>query len=186
MHTLRCLLRKQDALADQSVQEWTSEADREWLAGQSNPTHALLQKQLDAVTALADAGSLDERRLMSMDESVRHLLDIQGGCERIKKTPIPRGYGFIAEQLILAFSFLLPLAIVADLHLLAIPVNVLVCLAFNLISEAGRVLEDPFNMFYNGLPLTNMSDTIEQNLRNRLGEDHLEALPGPDYRGILM
>jgi len=186
VHTLRCLLRKQDPLADESVVAWTSEEDRAWLATQSNQTHALLQKQLDAVTALADNGKLDERRLMSMDESVRHLLDIQGGCERIKKTPLPRGYGFIAEQLVNAFSFLLPLAIVADLHLLAIPVNILVCLAFMLISEAGRVLEDPFTMFYNGLPLTNMSDTIEHNLRNRIGETELPAIIGPDYRGILM
>ncbi len=186
VHMLRCLLRKQDPLTDESVVAWTSEEDRAWLATQSNQTHALLQKQLDAVTALADGGDLDERRLMSMDESVRHLLDIQGGCERIKKTPLPRGYGFIAEQLVNAFSFLLPLAIVADLHLLAIPINILVCLAFMLISEAGRVLEDPFTMFYNGLPLTNMSDTIEHNLRNRIGETELPAIIGPDYRGILM
>lgn len=186
VHVLRCLLRKQDPLTDESVMQWTSEDDRAWLATQTNPTHALLQKQLDAVTALGDAGTLDERRLMSMDESVRHLLDIQGGCERIKKTPLPRGYGYIAEKLVDAFSFLLPLAIVADLHLLAIPVNILVCLAFMLISEAGRVLEDPFTMFFNGLPLTNMSDTIEQNLRNRMGETEMPAIIGPDYRGILM
>jgi len=186
VHVLRCLLRKQDPLTDESVQAWTSDEERAWLATQTNPTHALLQRQLDAITALGDAGTLDERRLMSMDESLRHLLDIQGGCERIKKTPLPRGYGFIAEKLVDAFSFLLPLAIVADLQLLAIPVNILVCLAFMLISEAGRVLEDPFTMFFNGLPLTNMSDTIEQNLQNRMGEVDLPALVGPDYRGILM
>ena len=39
---------------------------------------------------------------------------------------------------------------------------------------------------FNGLPLSNMSDTMEQNLRNRLGEEHLPPLPGPDARGILM
>lgn len=29
---------------------------------------------------------------------------VQGGCERIKKTPMPRGYSFIAERLVLFFS----------------------------------------------------------------------------------
>jgi len=186
VHTLRCLLRKEDALADPSVQRFTSDEERAWLATQSNQTHALLQRQLERVTELADAGELDAFRLHTMDESVRHLLDIQGGCERIKKTPLPRGYGYIAEQLIFYFSMLLPLAIVSDLHLLAVPINVLVCLAFMLISEAGRVLEDPFTMFFNGLPLTNMSDTIENNLRNRLGEVDLAPPAGPDHRGILM
>jgi len=186
VHTLRCLLRKENPLVDPSVQRWTSEADRDWLATQSNQTHALLQRQLERVTELGNDGALDPMRAHTMDESIRHLLDIQGGCERIKKTPLPRGYGYIAEQLIFYFSMLLPLALVADIGLLAIPINVLVCLAFMLISEAGRVLEDPFTMFWNGLPLTNMSDTIENNLRNRLGEGSLPALPGPDSRGILM
>jgi putative membrane protein len=186
VHVLRCLLRKQNALEDPSVMRFTSEEERAWLATQSNQTHALLDKQLGIVTALADEGKLDGLKLHTLDESVRHLLDIQGGCERIKKTPIPRGYGFIAEQLIRYFSYLLPLALVADLHLLAIPINVMVCLAFMLINETGRVLEDPFTMFWNGLPLTNMADTIENNLRNRIGEDSLPAPAGPDSRGILM
>lgn len=186
VHTLRCLLRQQDPLADPSVQRFTSAEERAWLRGQSNMTHALLDRQLAEVARLADEGQLDGLRLHTLDESVRHLLDIQGGCERIKKTPLPRGYGYIAEQLIFYFSWLLPLAIVAEIHVLAIPVNVLVCLAFMLISEAGRVLEDPFTLFWNGLPLTNMSDTIENNLRNRLGEVDLAPPAGPDADGILM
>ena len=186
VHVLRCVLRQQPPLADASVVRALSAADQEALAGQSNLCHALLQRQLDAVTRLADAGGLDARRLQSFDETVRQLLDIQGGCERIKRTPLPLGYGFIAETLVRYFSYLLPFAIVADLHILAIPINVLVCTAFILINEAGRVLEDPFTMFYNGLPLTNLSDTIEQNLRNRLGERDLDPLAGPDPHGILM
>ncbi|MCA9619570.1 MAG: hypothetical protein KC731_11110, partial [Myxococcales bacterium] len=108
------------------------------------------------------------------------------GCERIKKTPLPRGYAFIAERLIMAFSFLFPLATVAELGWFVIPVSVLVCLAFTLISEAGRVLEDPFSTFWNGLPLMALSRTIEVNLRQRLGETDLPPIPGPDKHGILM
>jgi len=43
---------------------------------------------------------VDDFRLQRFDSTLEHLLDIQGGCERIKKTPMPRGYGFIAERLI--------------------------------------------------------------------------------------
>ena len=107
-------------------------------------------------------------------------------CERIKKTPLPRGYGFIVEQLIRLFAILLPFVIVEDLHLLTIPITVLVCLAFALISEAGRVLEDPFSLFWNGLPLFAMSRTIENDLLSRMGVDALEPLPTPDENGILM
>ena len=48
------------------------------------------------------------------------------------------------------------------------------------------MLEDPFTMFWNGLPLSAMSKTIEINLRQRLGEQGVPAIPQPDERGILM
>jgi putative membrane protein len=49
----------------------------------------------------------------------------------------------------------------------------------------GRVLEDPFTMFWPALPLSALSKTIEINLRQRLGETGLPALPKP-VDGILM
>jgi putative membrane protein len=186
VHTLRVLLRKQSLADDDEVQRWYTEEEQAQVPAQTNPTHALLQAQSRAVTTLANEGRLSEHRLQNLDNSILHLLDIQGGCERIKKTPLPRGYGFIAEQLIRAYSVLLPFAIVDELVWLTIPINVLICLSFMLISEAGRVLEDPFTLFWNGLPLTAMSKTIEHNLRNRLGETELPPLPKPDSDGILM
>lgn len=168
VHALRCLLRTQDPFEDPDFKR-TLPDESDPLRAQSNLTHALLARQLEALTALHDAGEVDAFRLSDFDESLRHLLDIQGGCERIKKTPMPRGYGFIAERLILAFAFLFPLSIVAALGWGAVPISLLVCLAFALISEAGRVLEDPFTMFYNGLPLSQISRMIEANLEDRLG-----------------
>ncbi len=185
VHVLRCLLRNQDPLEDLDALAFLSDDEKRELASESNMTHALLQKQAEEIVAFADAGQLEERRLQSMDESLRVILDVQGGCERIKKTPMPRGYGYFAELLIRTFGFLLPLGLVEDHQLLTIPITVLVCLAFTLISEVGRVLEDPFTMFWPALPLSALAKTIEINLRQRLGETGLPALPQP-VDGILM
>jgi len=187
VHALRCLLRTQDPYADDDFLHAISDEDLAIVRGRSNLTHALLELQLRDVTRLNNDGHLDDRRLQSLDESLRHLLDIQGGCERIKKTPFPRGYGFIAERLIRYFSFLFPFAIVGDLGWFVVPMNLLVCLAFMLISEAGRVLEDPFTMFWNGLPLSAISRMIEVNVREVRGErDGLPPMHRPDLNGILM
>ena len=183
VHTLRCLLRKQDPFADSDFGR--SHAD-EGLEGSTNLTHALLNLQLAELTALADAGTLDGHRLESMDRTLMDLLNIQGGCERIKGTPLPRGYGFIAELLIQIFAVLLPFALVHEMGIMTVPMNVVVCLAFALISEAGRVLEDPFSMFYNGLPLHALSIKIERNLRERLNDDELPPPVGENPFGILM
>jgi ion channel-forming bestrophin family protein len=185
LHALRCLLRQQDPLADAEFLR-TVPDDPERYRGQSNITHALVHQQMAELVALDDAGRLSELRMQRLDHSLEEMLAVQGGCERIKKTPMPRGYSFIAERLIMAYGLLLPLALVSELGWLVVPINVLVCLSFTLISEAGRVLEDPFTVFWNGLPLYNMSMTIDRNLGERLGDEELAEIPGVDERGILM
>ncbi|HEU4404495.1 MAG TPA: bestrophin family ion channel [Polyangiaceae bacterium] len=186
VHALRAVLRTQDLMADPDVRPFLAPAEYARLATESNANHALVHENYAALALAARKGWVDGHQLRAFDETLRTILDVQGGCERIKKTPMPRGYAFIAERLILAFSMLLPLATVEDLGAWVVPVNVLVCLAFSLISEAGRVLEDPFTLFWNGLPLTALSRTIEVNLRQRLGETDLPPIPGPNEKGVLM
>ena len=184
VHVLRCLLRKQDPFTDPDVSRLITADDQ--LKNSTNLTHALLDRQMKALVGLANDGKLDERRLESFDDTLIDLLNIQGGCERIKGTPLPRGYGFIVELMIQIFAVMLPFALVHEMGVFAIPMNALVCLAFALISEAGRVLEDPFSLFYNGLPLHNLSTKIERNTRQRIGHTDLPASIKASAKGVLM
>ncbi|MEM7675836.1 MAG: bestrophin family ion channel [Myxococcota bacterium] len=187
VHVLRCVLRGQDALADKDVQQYITQEEHSELANKSNQNHLLLTTQGRILSGMIQKEGLDERRLQSFDESLRALLDIQGGCERIKKTPFPRSYGFIADRLVVYYSFLFPMAIVDELGWFTVPISLLVTLSFALIGEVGRILEDPFNMFYNGLPLTAMSKTIERNLLEAAGvTTDLPEIPNVNSRGILM
>jgi putative membrane protein len=178
VHVLRCLLREQDPWADVDVQRFAGDFPRR---AESNLTHAILHEQHMEV-----ARQLEHHKLDALDRTFAQLLDVQGGCERIKRTPMPRIYGMFSEQLIKAYGFLFPLSIIADMGWATIPINVLVCTAFMMISEVGRVLEDPFTMFFNGLPLSALSRTIENNLRQRLGDTNLEPMLQPNNRGVLM
>jgi putative membrane protein len=186
VHALRAVLRVQDAMTDADVVAFLSEDEKSALRGESNINHALCHRNVEDVALALRKGWIDSNQLLAFDESLRTVMDVQGGCERIKKTPLPRGYAFIAERLIYAFSVLLPLATIAELGWWVVPVNTLVCLSFMLINETGRVLEDPFTMFWNGLPLMALSRTIEVNLRQRLGETDLPPIPGPSKQGVLM
>ena len=184
VHALRCRLRGQDPFADADYQR--NGVDTPALRGSTNLTAALLGQQLQTLAALSDRGGLDSHRLASLDRTLAELIGLQGGCERIQGTPMPRGVGFILELLIQAFSILLPFALVHDLGWVAIPLNVLVCLAFALISEAGRVLEDPFTLFFNGLPLHDLSIKIERNLREALGDANLPPPVDVQHPGVLL
>ncbi len=185
VHTLRAHLRKQDILADDHVVRLVSEADRNKLAREKNIPYAILHEQFAQLEDLSTRGVIDIYRLQGFDRMINDFLDVQGACERIKNTPMPRSYGFIGERLIWAYSGLFPFAIWDEMSWLTIPANVLVCLAFTLIGEVGRVLEDPFDMFYNTLPISALSTTIEINVRQRLGDTELPEDPKPVTPGVL-
>jgi putative membrane protein len=185
-HVLRVQLRDDDVWADDHVKRIAGDLGIDddavaRLKKEPSLAHALLDENLKEVTA----AGLDPHRLHSIDTTFATFLDVQGGSERLKRTPMPRGYGFFVERLLVIFSFLFPFSIVAELSWVTIPVNLLVCLGFTLISEIGRVLEDPFTHFWNSMPLTNMSINVERNLRQRLGETELPAAVGVDAKGIL-
>src|SRR5687768_800147 len=88
VHLLRCVLRAQNPEGDEAARRYLGEA-LPALATSSNPTYAVLHAQLEALQEEARQGRLDLFHLSLLDDSIRTLLDVQGGCERIKKTPFP-------------------------------------------------------------------------------------------------
>lgn len=187
VHALRAELRDDPPLKDEHVLRLLAQAgdDPARYQGAPSVSHALLDASFKDVVAEADAGRLEPLRLQSVDAVFSTFLDVQGGCERIKRTPVPSGYAFIAGRLILAFSVLFPFAIVREVGIGVVPLNVLVCLAFMLISEVGRILEDPFTWFWNSLPISSISTNIERNVRARLGHAELPPPVAPDEKGVL-
>lgn len=185
VHALRCLLRQQDPFADEEVTAMLQD-DEAALRDESNLTHALLARQLDDLVEMNADGALNDFRLQSLDTTLRELINIQGGCERIKKTPMPPLYGLLATRLVQFYAVLFPLSVVEELGWWTVPVNLLVCIGFFLIAEAGRVLEDPFTMFFNGLPLSAISRMIDVNARQRIGETDLPPMITPGHNGVLM
>ena len=89
------------------------------------------------------ADKLNNFRMSDCDETIRHLLDIQGGAERIKKTPFPPVYGFVATRLTQLYACILPFCLVDQITFWVIPANLVICMSFQLINEVGRVLENP-------------------------------------------
>jgi putative membrane protein len=192
VHVLRTALRDEKALEDREVLRLLdtpgllSTSERAALAKEPNLNHALLDRIHRTLAAEARAGRLPELALASMDRTIADLLDHQGGAERIKRTPMPPAYGLIAYYLTLSFGLVFPLALHDDLDLWVVPLNMLVAGSFLFVNELGRVLEDPFTMFWNGLPLLALARTMEANARARLGDHDYPPLEKPDANGVLM
>lgn len=77
---------------------------------------------------------------------------------------------------------MLPFCLVEEVGFWVTPITLLICMAFQLINEVGRVLENPFTNHWPALPLSAMSLTIERNLRQALGETELPPAQEPFTR----
>ena len=185
VHALRCELRGDSPAQDADVQRVASESEVTLDASRPTVTVRLLRLQLEALAQLTRDGKLHELRLQRFDQTLATLLDVQGGCERIRNTPLPPAYPLSTELLIRTYAVLLPLALVDDLHWMAIPVSIVVCLALKLINEVGRSLENPFTHDWEALPLHALSLTIERNLRDAIG-DAAPPPTKPNSRGVLL
>lgn len=192
IHSLRTTLRDERSLEDPELRRLLetpgvlTAQERAALEQVPSLPHALLDHIHRTLAREAREGRVPELALASMDRTVAELLENQGGAERIKRTPMPPAYGMIAQYLTLAFGLVFPLTLHDELELWVVPLDMLVAGAFLFVNELGRVLEDPFSTFWNGLPLMALSRTMEANARARLGDHDHPPLEKPDANGVLM
>src|SRR5207247_1960397 len=66
-------------------------------------------------------GLIDGFDALQLDVHVRSLMDICGGCERIRRTPLPRSYWLFIRQCIGLYLLSLPWGLVHDFQYWTIP-----------------------------------------------------------------
>lgn len=99
------------------------------------------------------AGKLDSMQVYHMEELLARMVDAQGGCEKIKKTPLPFVYAAMIKQLILVYLIALPMVLCGRSGWWTPVMVAIVSFGFFGIEEAGVEIEDPFGLDDNCLPL---------------------------------
>ncbi len=180
VHALRLHLRDQEDVSElEPLLDW---AEVEALKGELNRPIALLQRLGAEFREAWDEGLLHPMHLPVLEGSLTELAGVQGGCERIKATPIPFSYNLLLHRIVAVYCFCLPLGLVDVVNLYTPVVVLLVSYAFFGLDAVGDEIENPFGLDKNDLPLSAITRMIEVNLRQRLGETELPALKTPiDY-----
>jgi putative membrane protein len=137
----------------------------EQAAATANPPSMLALHMSQWIEARVREGKTDTITAQSLESLVRALLDNQGGCERILKTPIPFAYAVHIKQLLLIYLFTLPFALVTDMGWVAIPTAAVIAFGMLGIEEAGVEIEDPFGDDPNDLPVEAICATIERDTK---------------------
>ena len=167
VHALRHHLRDGDPFPD--LGELPAD-ERAQLADQRNVPLAILQAIGRRVQWAWQQGWIHDYHLPVLEASLTELTAIQGGCERIKNTPLPFAYNVLLHQLVAFYCLLLPFGIVQQVGIMTPLVVLLISHAFLGLDELGDEIEEPFGTHPNDLPLSALSRTIEVNLRQLAGE----------------
>ncbi len=157
-------------------------------SAQNKPNFIQLLMGRHIYTAMAD-GTLGGFDSFQMEGQLLALANYQGGCERIKNTPLLRQYHYFTKLFLLTFMLVLPFSLIGDfarmgVPALMIPVSVLISFVFGVMGRVGEVNEDPFENLITDVPLDALCNTIERDLRETLGEKELPAMLAP-VKGFL-
>ena len=156
------------------------------LAKEQNKPIALLHWMGITLRFAHDQGWLNVYHHTIMEESLSALCNLQGGCERIKATPIPYSYNILLHRIVALYCFSLPFGLVSELTLGTPIVVGIISYAFLGLDAIGDEIENPFERDQNDLPLGAISHMIESNIRQRMGLEALELKqPDPKTRLLL-
>ncbi len=176
-HLLRMRLRDQ---RDHTGLAHLLSADRlAALDDEHNRPIALLHWMGDDFRAAWDAGWVHDLHLPALQAGLSRLTEIQGGCERIKATPIPFSYTVLIHRIVGFYCFGLPFGLLTTTGVWTPLVVAMVAYAFYGLDAVGEEIEDPFGLDDNDLPLSTLSRMIEVDARKRLGDTDLPPLLAP-------
>jgi putative membrane protein len=181
-HALRHHLRNSDPREDLAA--FLPAEELTMLGDQKNVPLALLQTIGQRLQWAWRRGWVHDLHLPVLERSLTELTAIQGGCERIKSTPLPFAYTVLIHRLVASYCLLLPFGIVDQVGLMTPVVVLLIAHAFLGLDDLGDEIEEPFGTDPNDLPLAALSRTIEINLRQLAGERDVPAFLKP-VRNVL-
>jgi putative membrane protein len=144
--------------------ESLGERDREEARHSQHLALFVAQRMSSVLKRARDRGHISDIVLVSLDQNVQLLVDYLGGCERIRKTPLPFAYVVHLRRVLVIYCFTLPFALVETFGWFTVLDVLLVAYTYFGIEEIGVEIEGPFGYDENDLPMEEISETIQRNV----------------------
>jgi putative membrane protein len=180
--------------------KYLSPEELTFILSAKNKTVQLLSLQSTTLKQLLENGEIDIHRFLELERLVKDFYDNQGKSERIKNFPFPRQFASSNMYFIRLFSLMLPFGMLKEFDKLndsvdglmkgnmvwlVIPFTILISWFFTTLDQIGEGTENPFEGSANDIPISQMSRTIERDLREILGETNLPDALQPNHNIIL-
>ena len=171
---------------DEELKHYLSGEELQYILSKKNKATQLTALQSEELIRLKKAGEINDFEWTLLQQSIIKFTDDQGKAERIKNFPYPRNFASIATYLLFIFVILAPFGLVKEMDKLGdgtfmqgytvwfnIPFSAIIAWAFHTLDTVGESSVNPFEGSANDVPITQISRTIEIDMRDMLDENDL-------------
>lgn len=173
---------------EEELAKYLSPEELAFILSAKNKTVQLMSLQSKTLKQLFDNQEIDTLKFLELERMIKDFYDHQGKSERIKNFPYPRQFSSSNSYFIRLFSLLLPFGMIKEFDKLndsmegimkgnmvwlVIPFSMLISWFFTTLDQIGEGTENPFEGSANDIPISQMSRTIERDMREMLGETEL-------------
>lgn len=190
---------KQTSL-ESELEKYIPQEEIKYIINTKNRAAQLLSLQSKTIKELYENKELDSLQFIELQKMIKDFYDHQGRSERIKNFPFPRQFATINAFFIKLFCMLLPFGMLREFDKLnenvtgimqgnmvwlVIPFSILISWVYTSLEQVGESTENPFEGAANDVPISQISRTIEIDMREMLGETKLPQALQPKNNIIL-
>jgi putative membrane protein len=185
---------------ESELRKYLSEVEISSVLSKNNKQLQLMAMQSDMLTAFNKQGLLEDFRYLAMHNALRELATFQGKSERIKNFPYPRQYATINTLFVKLFCVLLPPAMLGAFDALneqvtgvlkgymvwlVIPFSMLLSWVYTSLDQVGESTANPFEGSANDVPISQMTRSVEIDIRELLSEKDLPPALQPQHNIVM-
>lgn len=171
---------------EDELKKYLAEDELQYIISKKNRATQLMAAQSRELSEAYAKGDINDFQWTQINQQLVKFTDDQGKAERIKNFPYPRNFSSITTYLLLLFILFVPFGLLKELDKLGdgtllegwtlwfnIPFSLLVTWCFHTLDSVGEASVNPFEGSPNDVPITQISRTIEIDMRDMLDESGL-------------
>lgn len=172
LYAMKAYLRQ---LNDDFYKKYLSEEEVRQVSGYSNIHSAILDNQSRDLNELYEKKYFDGFSFIQLNELIVRFSDEMGKSERIRNTVFPTMYNYFTRLFIWFLVVSVTLFTVDYVGEWSILIGLLVGYVFHTTHTIGLALLNPFKMIFTGIPLDQITRTIEINLLESINENEIPS-----------
>jgi putative membrane protein len=173
LYALKQVLRNSN---DEEYKTYISDEDMAYIESESNKANALLTLQTRDLNDLYASNAIDGFKFLELNKTLDNFCSEMGKSERISNTVFPTTYNYYTRIFIWVFIVFVTLVTAQSIGIWSILAGTLLGFVFLTTHNIGRSLLNPFEEISTGIPLNQITRTIEINMLQTL---KVKEIPKP-------